>query len=184
VVALALGSAVYFPLAWQSTAVWAEPARAVRSTIAPNEQDRQSNDYRRYENANLLADIKRSTPLGQGFGIPIDYSAFPGHDQADQNSVLQFVPHDGILYIWMVLGIPGALAFWWLIGSAVALACRVVRSADRRLALFGTFVTCALLAYVIEGYYDFGLWWFRVAVLIGCLLGALEAASRELTATA
>ena len=84
----------------------------------------------------------------------------------------------------MVLGIPGALAFWWLIGSAVALACRVVRSADRRLALFGTFVTCALLAYVIEGYYDFGLWWFRVAVLIGCLLGALEAASRELTATA
>ena len=45
-------------------------------------------------------------------------------------------------------------------------------------------VTCALLAYVIEGYYDFGLWWFRVAVLIGCLLGALEAASRELTATA
>jgi hypothetical protein len=179
IVVLACGTVVYLPLAWQSSAVWAQPARAVRSIVAPDERDRQSNDYRRYENANLMADIKRSTPWGQGLGIPIDYSTFPGHDQTDANSVLRFLPHDGILYIWMVLGIPGALAFWWLIGSSVVVACRVARAEDRRMALFGAFVLCAVVAYLIEGYYDFGLWWFRVAVLMGCLLGALEAAIRE-----
>jgi hypothetical protein len=173
---LAAGSLIYLPLFWSSTAIWAEPARAIRSSVFPDQRDRDSNVYRQLENANLLADIKASTPLGTGFGIPIDYSSIPFHDLSDQVPALRFVPHNGVLYVWMVLGIPGALAFWWLIGIAVVLACRVIRAPDRRLAIFGAFVVCALIAYLMEGYYDFGLWWFRVALLMGCLLGALEAA--------
>jgi hypothetical protein len=179
VVALLAGSLLYFPLAWSSTAVWAEPARAFRSEIAPDQRDLESNTYRQFENANLMADIKRTTPLGQGFGIPIDYSALPFRNLADAIPALRFVPHNGILYVWMEMGIAGAIAFWWLIGAALVVACRVARAPDPRLALFGAFTICALLAYLIEGYYDFGLWWFRVAVLMGCLLGTLEAAGRE-----
>lgn len=171
-------SLVYIPVFWHSTSLWAQPVRAMKSTIAPDVRDKASNIYRLFENANLLSNIKRSTPLGLGFGVPIDYSAIPFHDFADAVPALQFTPHNGILYVWMVFGIPGALAFWWLIGLAMVVACRQARAPDRRMALFGAFVACALIAYLVEGYYDFGLWWFRVAVLMGCLLGALEAAGR------
>jgi hypothetical protein len=178
-VVLTAGGIIYIPLFWQSNALLAEPVRAIRSAIAPDEPDRQSNLYRRYENANLMSDIHRTTPLGQGFGVPIDYSTFPGHDLADSGDhSLRFTPHDGILYVWMVAGVPGALAFWFVIGAALVAGCRLARSPDRQLAIFGTFAVCAVLAYVIEGYYDFGLTWFRVAVLMGCLLGALEAGAR------
>ncbi|HKV30266.1 MAG TPA: O-antigen ligase family protein [Candidatus Dormibacteraeota bacterium] len=173
---LVVASLIYLPVFWSSTAIWAEPARAIKSSVFPDQRDRDSNVYRQLENANLLADIKASTPIGTGFGIPIDYSAIPFHDLSDQVPALRFVPHNGVLYIWMVLGIPGALAFWWLIGSTVVLAGRVIRAPDRRLAIFGAFSVCAVIAYLMEGYYDFGLWWFRVALLMGCLLGALEAA--------
>ena len=30
----------------------------------------------------------------------------------------------------------------------------------------------------VQGYYDMGLYWFRIAAVMGCLLGALEAARR------
>jgi len=180
-VGLVLGSLIYIPVFWSSTAVWAEPARAIRSAFTPSERDKESNIYRKFENANLMADIKITFPLGQGFGIPIDYSAIPFHDLSDSIPALRFVPHDGILYVWMEMGIPGAIAFWWLVGAAFVLGCRVALAADRRIALFGAFVVCALIAYLLEGYYDFGLWFFRVAVLMGCLLGALEAANREAT---
>jgi hypothetical protein len=174
---LAAGSLLYVPLFWQSSSLLAEPARAIRSAIAPDERDRLSNVYRNYENANLMSDIRRSTPLGQGFGVPIDYSTFPGHDVADQgDKTLRYTPHDGILYVWMVAGIPGALVFWFVLAAALIAGCRLTRSPDRQLALFGTFAVCAVLAYVIEGYYDFGLSWYRVAVLMGCVLGALDAA--------
>jgi len=171
-------SLVYVPVFWQSTSLWAQPVRAMKSTIAPDVRDKASNTYRQFENANILSNIKRSTPLGLGFGVPIDYSAIPFHDFADAVPALKFTPHNGILYVWMVLGIPGALAFWWLIGLALVVACRQARAPDPRMALFGAFVACALIAYLVEGYYDFGLWWFRVALLMGCLLGALEAAGR------
>src|SRR4029077_14161697 len=169
---------VYFPLFWQSNMLLGEPARAIRSAVAPGEQDRQSNLYRTYENANLMGDIRRTTPLGQGFGVPIDYSTIPGRDRADSNPSLRFTPHNGILYVWMVAGIPGALAFWFVVGAAFVAACRLTRVPDRRVMLFAAFIVCAMLAYLLEGYYDLGLWWFRVAVLMGCLLGALEAGAR------
>jgi hypothetical protein len=178
VLVLVAGGLVYFPLFWgQSNALLGEPVRAIRSAVAPGEQDRQSNLYRTYENANLMSDIRQTTPLGQGFGVPIDYSTIPGRDRADANPSLRFTPHDGILYVWMVAGIPGALAFWFVVGAAFVAACRLTRAPDRRITLLATFIVCALIAYLLEGYYDLGLWWFRVAVLIGCLLGALDAAA-------
>ena len=173
-----VGGLVYFPLFWQSTSLIGEPARAIRSAVAPGDAERNSNLYRRYENANLMDVIRRTTPFGQGFGVQIDYSAFPGHDSADSDITERFTPHDGILFVWVVAGIPGALAFWFVIGAAFVSASRLARSPDRQMALFGTFTICALIAYVMEGYFDYGLSWFRVAVLMGCILGATEAARR------
>ncbi len=168
---------VYLPAFWNGSGGFAQPARAVRALVAPDTRDLLSDLYRQQEDANLQLNIERSMPLGTGFGIPIDY-ALPILDLTGKAPSLRFVPHNTILYVWMRLGLPGILAFWWLIGAAFLAACRLVRRADDRLAIFGTFVICALIAYLVEGYYDLGLSWFRVAVFMGCTLGALEAVRR------
>jgi hypothetical protein len=49
---------------------------------------------------------------------------------------------------------------------------------DKRLAMFGALVACSVVAYLIDGYEDMGLAEFRIAVAMGCLLGAMEAATR------
>jgi hypothetical protein len=145
--------------------------------VLPDERDFASNLYRRQEDANLQVNIRRSMPMGAGFGVPIDY-ALPIVDLTGNAPSLRFIPHNTILYVWMRMGLLGIAGFWWLIGAAFIAACRVVRCPDRRLAAFGAIVICALIAYLLEGAYDLGLAWFRVAVFMGCVLGALEAAGR------
>ena len=83
---------------------------------------------------------------------------------------------------------PYRLAFALLfVGSlcylgVTALLYELLRPVNGSIALFGAFALCAVIAYVLEGYYDLGLSWFRVAVVMGCLLGALEAAGRLMPA--
>lgn len=176
VIGFAVASAIYFPVFWNSTSLLAQPARAVRSAVAPYERDLLSNQYRVYEDANLMLDIRHSTPFGLGFGVPIDYSGVPlFFDLTRSNPSLRYEPHNGVLYIWLRLGTLGALVFWFVIGAAIIAACRLIRAIDAQLALYGAVTLCALIAYVVEGNYDLGLSSFRIAVLVGCLLGGLEA---------
>ena len=176
-VALVVVGSLYLAVFWSGTGSLAQPARAIRSAIAPSNRDSLSDLYRNQENANLAFNIKLAGPLGAGFGLPIDY-ALPITDLTKITPSLAFIPHDGILYVWMRLGIPGILVFWCLIGAAIVAAGRLIRSPDNARALFGAFALCAVIAYVLEGYYDLGLSWFRVAVIMGCILGALEATGR------
>ena len=175
---LTLAGSIYLAIFWNGTGSLAQPARAIRSAVAPAARDSLSDLYRTQENANLEFNIRRGGPFGAGFGIPIDY-ALPITDLTKTAPSLAFVPHNGILYLWMRLGSLGILVFWFLIGAAVIAACKLVRSPDRELALFGGLALCAVIAYVLEGYYDLGLSWFRVAVFMGCILGALEAIGRR-----
>jgi O-antigen ligase len=174
-IGMAVTAALYFPLFWNSTSLLAQPARAVRSAVAPYERDLQSNQYRVYEDANLMLDIRRSAPLGLGFGVPIDYSGVPFYDLTKSNPSLRFEPHNGVLYIWLRLGSLGALVFWFVVGAGIIAACRLARSPDAQLALYGAVTLCTLIAYVVEGNYDLGLSAFRIAVFVGCILGGLEA---------
>jgi hypothetical protein len=36
----------------------------------------------------------------------------------------------------------------------------------------------AVVAYITQGFFDMGLYWFRIAVAMGFLMGALEAVRR------
>ena len=78
----------------------------------------------------------------------------------------------------MRLGVQGEIAFWLLIGFAIIAAGGLAKADDRLLALFGALVVCAILAYVLQGYEDQGIASLRIAPVIGCLLGGLEAAQR------
>ena len=176
VTALALvGFALYLPLEWNGTGTLAEVAVAVRSGIAPDARDAQSNAYRVAEDANLGVMIKQDPLFGTGFGVPINYSTFPIVDITDVDSFIVYVPHNGVLYVWMRMGILGEVALWMFAAAAVLAGTRASRSPNRQLSLIGTLTTCTAVGWVIMGYTDMGFWWFRIAIAFGCLLGLLHA---------
>ena len=174
---LAVCSLVYFPAYWNHTGALAGPARAVHSAVAPNPRDESSDLYRVQENANLKFNIKEGGVLGKGFGIPIDY-ALQITDISSIDPLIAYIPHNGVFYIFMRMGLFGAIAFWSLIGTAIITGCRLVRARDRELAVVGMLMTCAVVGYTLEGYNDQGFFLYRVALVIGCLLGLSEAARR------
>jgi O-antigen ligase len=175
-VGLAIGSALYFPAFWTSDSTIGQPAHAIHSAIKPDARDASSNTYRNQEDANLWFNIHRSPVVGMGFGRPIDYAkpiALVTNDP-----MIKYVTHNSVLYIWMRLGLIGEVAFLMMIATAILRAVELARVRDPELALFGTLMVCAVVAYLVQGYNDMGFTWFRIALAMGVLLGATEAALR------
>jgi len=177
VVAILSVTAVYLPIFWNRTGVLAEPASAIRSAVDPNQRDAASDLYRVIENTDLGIDIHATTPLGLGFGKPIPTTiGLPNLSSID--AFIAYEPHNTILYLWLRLGVLGAIAFWWMIAAAVISASRLARRSDPQMALIGTVVLLVVAAYLIEGWYDQGLVSLRISIFVGAALGTLEAAHR------
>jgi hypothetical protein len=174
---LAAVTAVYMPMYWNKTGGLAQPARAVRATVAPSQRDALSNLYRDQENANLRLNIAQAPVLGKGFGVPIDY-VLPITDISDIDPLITHIPHNGVLYIFMRMGIPGGVAFWSLIGVGMITGCRLAKARDTELAFLGALLVCGLLAYTLQGYNDQGFFFYRIALAVGLMLGMAEAALR------
>ncbi|TMC10021.1 MAG: hypothetical protein E6J41_09285 [Chloroflexi bacterium] len=175
-VLLAVSSA--YVLAYRnSTALEAEPAHAIWSQFQPDPRDANSNLYRQLENANLALDIKGAVFTGTGFGVPIAHP-IPIFDASNLDPLINFIPHNTVLYVWLRLGTLGAIAFWCMAGAAIVAACRLARYPDRDFGVLGTLALTAVMAWLVEGWLDQGITSFRIATLIGCLLGAVAAAHR------
>jgi hypothetical protein len=170
-----LVSVVYFPLYWNKDGTLAQPARAVKSAISPDPRDEASDLYRLEEDANLQYNIAQGGLIGKGFGIPIDYALPIVNIQAIDPDIL-YIPHNGVLYVLMRMGILGGIAQWCMIGAGIVGACRLARSGDREIAVIGTLVACALVGYALEGATDQGFYMYRIAFVTGGLLGLTEAA--------
>ena len=171
-------SAVYFPAYWNHTGALAGPARAVKSAVAPNTRDESSDRYRMQENENLRLNIRQGGAIGRGFGVPIDYMQGSITDISSIDPMIRFVPHNGVLYILMRMGLFGGIAFWSLLGAGILTGCRLVRSRNPEVAVFGTVLACVLVGYALEGYNDQGFFMYRIAFVVGTLLGLGEAARR------
>jgi O-antigen ligase len=155
-----------------------QPARAVLSQLAPSSRDQQSNQYRTVENVNLGIAIRQTMPFGMGFGHQIP-QAVPNVDVSNVDSFISYLPHNGVLYVWLRLGLAGIVCFWLLIGLAIMTAVNTFRRPRSQLAqLISITLVVAVVAYVTQGFFDMGLYWFRIAVAIGFLMGALEAVRR------
>jgi hypothetical protein len=176
-VVLLIGSAFYFPAFWNNDSTLGQPARAIHSAVQPDNRDLSSDQYRVRENANLLYNIRSSHDLGMGFGVPIDY-ALPIANIRNIDPMIAYIPHDSVLYLWMRLGIAGEVAFLMMIAAAILRAVELARVGDKELALFGALTVCAVVAYLVQGYNDMGFSWFRIALCMGVLFGATEAALR------
>jgi hypothetical protein len=175
-VLLAVSSA--YVLAFRnSTSLEGGPAHAVWSQFQPDPRDANSNLYRQLENANLAVDIKGAVFTGTGFGVPIAHP-IPIFDASNIDPLINFIPHNNILYVWLRLGTLGAVAFWWMIGAAIVAACRLARLQHRDYGVLGTLALTAIMAWLVQGWLDVGITSFRIVTLVGCLLGAVAAAHR------
>jgi len=182
VVVLALVTAVYLPAYWNHTGGLAGPAEAIHSFIKADPRDAASDLYRVQEDANLKLNIREGAPFGKGFGVPIDY-ALPIVNISTIDPLIAYIPHNGVLYVFMRMGVLGAVAFWSLLGAGIVGGCRLARCRDRELALIGALLVCGLLAYAVEGYNDQGFFFYRIAFVVGTLLGLGEAARRLCAST-
>jgi len=174
-------SAVYFPLYWNKDGTLAQPARAIKSSISPDPRDAASDLYRIEEDANLEYNIAQGGLIGKGFGIPIDYALPIANIQAIDPGIL-YIPHNGVLYVLMRMGLLGGIAQWCMIGTGILVACRLAKSGDKQIGLIGALVACALVAYALEGATDQGFYFYRIAFVTGGLLGMAEAGRRMLAA--
>jgi O-antigen ligase len=175
-IVLLLGSG-YIGAFGRSTSLFAQPASAIWSEFAPNPRDASSNQYRIIENQNLAQDIRESFITGTGFGVPINHP-IPIFDASSVDPLINFIPHNTILYVWLRTGTLGAVAFWFMVGAAIVSACRLARHPDVQFCLFGVVGVAGMIAWLIQGRLDKGITSFRIVILVGCLMGAVEAARR------
>ena len=181
-VCLAAFLAVYLPVYWNQTGTLGQPARAVHSFVSPDPRDAASNLYRAQENANLTINIHQGGILGKGFGVPIDY-ALPIANISSIDPLIAYVPHDGVLYVVMRMGLFGVITFWCVIGVGIITACRLARRVDRDAALIGLVTAAMIVGYTLQGYNDQGFFFYRIAICMGLLLGLTEVATRLADAT-
>lgn len=173
---VAMASAVYFPVFWSKTGTLAQPARAVRSVIAPDLRDTQSNDYRMIEDYNLRFYIGQSRSTGVGFGQPISY--FGLVDLLEISPMLAYVPHNGVLYLWWRMGIAGMATFAIFVCQAVISAVRLTEVSRRDVGMMGAVTAATVFGYVAMGGSDMGFFWFRNAIVMGTLMGVVDGLMR------
>lgn len=176
-------SAVYLPAFWNSQGTVGQPAAAFRSGIgSTSARNALSDDYRIQENANLELNLREAGPLGRGFGLQINYALpMPGLVNKIDPAIM-YIPHNGVLYILMRMGVIGGVAFWALLGAAIISGCRLARCPDRQLALIGAVSAAAVVGWALEGAIDQGFTLSRPALAMGCVIGLAEAA-RHIHAT-
>jgi hypothetical protein len=117
--------------------------------------------------------IRSTRSTGKGFGVPITYG-FGIVDLTSVDSIIAFIPHNGVLYVWYRLGILGEIILWSIAGFGILAGCRLAKHGDRETAALGAIAVCAIIAYFLQGYNDLGFMWIRIAIFMGFLLGALE----------
>ena len=88
---------------------------------------------------------------------------------------IMYIPHNGVLYILMRLGILGGLAFWGFVGAAIIAGCRLARCPDKQFALIGAMTAAAVVGWTLEGATDQGFTLYRATFVIGCMIGLTEA---------
>ncbi len=172
-----LALALYLPLEWNGTGTLASVATAIRSGIAPNTRDLESDAYRIDEDADLGNMIRQNLIVGTGFGVPIVYEYTPVADISSTDTIIAYVPHNTLLYVWMRTGILGEAGLWMLLAAVFLSGAQVSRSGDPEVAMIGTVAACTTAGWLVMGYTDMGFWWFRLALALGILLGVLQAVS-------
>jgi len=177
VIPLTVAGMVYLPLFWNNTGTLGQPARAVRSISDPDPRDAASNEWRGLEAINVRATIASDPLLGVGFGRPFlqivtvpDISFF---------EFWNYESHHDILWVWMKTGAIGFIAFFTLIGSAIARAVWLIKTRrEPEIRVFSIIALSAIFMSITFCYVDLGLTSPRIPIVLGLMMGMLAALDR------
>lgn len=165
---------VYMASTWNMDGPIAQPTRAVKSLIAPDERDEGSNEYREIESLDVKYNIQMNPLLGRGFGKEIIFF-IPLPDISTLFIFWDLIPHNTILWVWMRMGFFGFVAFWFMVGRGLTGSMLITKQLkDPYLKSVGVFTVIALVTWIFMGLVDMGLVDFRETILIGSLLGLIS----------
>lgn len=152
-----------------------KPARAVVSVMEQRDSSSLSRDI---ENDNLIHTLKQSPVVGTGFGF--EYQE--GRRAVDLGTAFtdfKLIAHNGVLWIWSLLGVVGFTALWILYPTTGTLAIRGYRAAttpverSAALASLGAVVVCILQIWGDQGFLSYTtLVTFGVAYAVAARLAA------------
>jgi len=157
---------------WNSEGAIGKPARAIKSITNPaSTEDKQSNQYRKVEEFNLIMTIKQSPLVGIGFGRP--YQMAGKLDKIDF-SLAAYIPHNEIFWLWAKMGTIGFAVFWAMGGFILAYAVSVFRTMrDPYYKIIAATVGALVVMQMTVSYADLQLTFPRNMVLLGVMVGVL-----------
>jgi O-antigen ligase len=165
-------SAVYLPIAWNSNAAWALPARAIRSQTDPSARDAASNIYRASEEYDCVVTRDASPIIGYGYGrlflqpVPLPQVS---------TDFVYYMPHNSLLWVWMRIGHIGFFLFWFMVAVFLIRGLEILKTARLpESRLIGILALMLLIMMLTFGKYDLALVDLRVLTLTAVLLGALS----------
>lgn len=167
-----LAGSVYLAAYWNTEyGATAQPARAIRSQIAPSERDESSDDYRDTEQFNVVQTIRVSRVFGVGFGKP--FAGFvPLPDLSDFWPLQYYTPHQNVLWLWLKMGVLGITVFmatWVLAMRRVLVACR--EAPQEVFPIAALLVGAGLMMYLAYAKVDLAFPGPRSGAAIGALIG-------------
>ncbi len=159
---------------WNASGPIAQPARAIRSVIAPvkDGRDDRSNVYRVIENINSNYTIHRQPLTGVGFGqkffivAPLpDISFFIWWE---------YITHNSIIWMWMKSGAGGFAAMVFLIASALFTGVRALwRMPGGDLSAIVLTATLYLVIHFVYAYVDMS-WDNQSMLYVGLMLAIIN----------
>ncbi len=170
--AIVVFSAIYFPIAWNGAGPWALPARALRSQSDPNERDAASNNYRFAEDYDLKFTRDLMPWTGIGYGRPFS--------QPQQLPMIYFplkdyLPHNGILWVWMRIGHFGFLAFLMMLFTVIIRGIQIMKDVKcSLLKSIGVLAVIDAAMLYIYSKYDMQLISSRTMFVTATLFGILS----------
>ena len=152
------------------------PARAIISVVSPSSTDLRdilSNQYRTYENADLLFTFHQNPIFGWGYGHNF-LQPFLLPNILSLDPVYLLVPHNTILWVLMSLGLIGFAALWNFFGQVIIRGCEYAREIrDPYLQLVAIYIVSVTIMEVIVAYADYQLFFYRNMIYMGLLAAIL-----------
>lgn len=153
---------LYLVVGWRVDTAVTRPVQMLKSVFEQKDASSQTRDI---ENFNLLFTTKNSPILGTGLGHEY-IEQVVAYDISEVFEAYRFVPHNSVLWLFMVGGFVGYTGFFMMMFVGLYYAMRLLRRSpplvEKLLAMSSV---ATIIAYGMQGWGDMGL-----GSYMGCLL--------------
>src|SRR4029077_17097992 len=146
----------------------------VRSVLDPSYvsvRDEMSDSWRVTEDGNIAYTMQALPLTGVGVGQRYLTQQFPP-PLPPGFTYWRYITHNALLWIWLIAGPLGALAFWFLVARVVLTgSAQYVGLRDAGLRVVALFPACLIACQVVFSGVELGLTYARTMIVLGTVLG-------------